>query len=355
MPTSSPERATAATSEQVIPNARMSVSRAAHSATLLTTGLVLIAGGCVLPSCETGERSASAELFDPATGAFTPVSSMTIPHVGNSATRLPDGRVLIAGGWSGVRPTASAELYDPATGAFTPTGMLQTPRGGHTDTLLPDGRVLITGGYDGRQSLASIEVYDPRTGAFTPAGTMTTARNAHTANLLPDGRVLLSGGSSGSGDVLSSAELYDPARGEVHSTGAMAMVRHKHAAVTLHDGRVLIVGGSDARDGLGQYASTELYDPESGTFQEGPPMRAERFKLPAAVVLLPNSEVLVAGGDTRVEIYSPDTGSFRTVRGSLDADRAFSTATLLPNGHVLIAGGYDTKIALTADTWIYQP
>ena len=84
-------------------------------------------------------------------------------------------------------------------------------------------------------------------------------------------------------------------------------------------------------------------------------MRAERFKLPAAVVLLPNSEVLVAGGDTRVEIYSPDTGSFRTVRGSLDADRAFSTATLLPNGHVLIAGGYDTKIALTADTWIYQP
>ena len=84
-------------------------------------------------------------------------------------------------------------------------------------------------------------------------------------------------------------------------------------------------------------------------------MRAERFKLPAAVVLLPNGAVLVAGGDTRVEIYNPDTGSFRTVMGILDADRAFSTATLLPNGHVLIAGGYDTKIALTADTWIYQP
>ncbi len=97
MPTSSPERATAATTEQVIPNARMSVSRAAHSATLLTTGLVLIAGGCVLPSCETGEHSASAELFDPATGAFTPMSSMTIPHVGatshaNVFTRTSDSR-----------------------------------------------------------------------------------------------------------------------------------------------------------------------------------------------------------------------------------------------------------------------
>lgn len=353
----SPAPATSATTdEQVVHHiTSMSVTRAAHTATLLPSGRVLIAGGCVLPSCETGERSASAELYDPTTGMFTPANSMTTPRVGNSATSLPDGRVLIAGGWSGARPTASAELYDPATGVFTPTGSLHTPRGGHTETLLADGRVLLAGGYDGRQSLNSAEMYDPRTGAFTPARNMTTPRNAHTASLLHDGRVLIAGGSSGSGDVLNSAEIYDPARGDFQPTGGMTAIRHKHAAVTLQDGRVLIVGGSDARDGLGQYASTELYDPTSGGFQPGARMRAQRFKLPAAVVLLPNGEVLVAGSDTRVEIYNPDTASFRTVMGKLDADRAFSTATLLPDGQVLIAGGYDNRIALTADTWLYRP
>ncbi len=352
---SSPAPAPAATDEQVIRTARMSVPRAAHTATRLANGWVLIAGGCVLPSCETGARSASAELFDPTTGRFTPANALTMPRVGHSATPLPHGWVLIAGGWSGARPTASAEVYDPATGVFTSTGRLQTPRGGHTATLLPDGRVLIAGGDDGQQALASVEIYDPRTGSFIPAGTMTTARTAHTASLLRDGRVLITGGSRGAGDVLNSAEVYDPAHGAFQATGAMTAVRHKHAAVTLPDSRVLIVGGADGRDGLGQYASTELYDPTSGAFREGTRMRSDRFKLTSAVVLLPHGEVLVAGGATRVEIYNPDTASFRTVLGNLDADRAFSTATLLANGQVLIAGGYDTRIRLTADTWVYRP
>lgn len=341
--------------EQVIRIASMSVSRAAHTATLLPDGSVLITGGCVRESCEAGELSASAELYDPVTGVFKPATSMTIARVGSSATLLQDGRVLIAGGWSGRQPTASAELYDPASGSFTPTGAMTTRRGGHTETLLADGRVLLTGGFDGSRSLASAELYDPSSGAFSATGSMTVARNAHGASSLLEGEVLVTGGSSEQEEVLASAELYDIATGRFMQTREMTAARHKHASVALQDGQVLIIGGSDARDGRGQYTSTELYEPASGVFRSGARMRAARFKLPAAVALLPNGEVLVAGSDASAEIYSPETDSFRVVRGSLEADRAFSTATLLQNGEVLIAGGYDPRIMLTADAWVYRP
>ncbi len=340
---------------QVSRTTSMSVSRAAHTATLLPDGNVLITGGCVRESCEAGELSASAELYDPVAGVFEPTTSMTIARVGSSATVLADGRVLIAGGWSGRQPTASAELYDPATGVFVPTGAMTTKRGGHTEILLADGRVLLAGGFDGSQSVASAELYDPASGTFSATGSMMVARNAHSAALLSEGRVLIAGGSSERAEVLASAEIYDVAAARFTQTGKMTAARHKHASVTLRDGRVLIIGGSDARDGRGQYTSTELYSPASGGFQLGARMRAARFKLPAAVALLPNGEVLVAGSDARVEIYSPETDSFRVVRGSLEADRAFSTATLLQNGQVLIAGGYDPRIMLTAGAWIYRP
>jgi hypothetical protein len=339
---------------RVVPTDRLSVMRAVHTATLLTSGQVLVAGGCTAHSCEMDESGATAELFDPAVGAFTRVGNMTTTRSGHTATRLPSGLVLIAGGWSRGGVVASAELYDPATRTFAASGSLREARGGATATPLPDGTVLITGGSANGRLLASAEVYSPGTGTFSPTGSLAVPRGGHAAALLPDGHVLITGGSSGRGAVLASAEIYDPATGIFARTGDMTVVRHKHAAVALRDGTLLIVGGSDMRDSRGQYASVEVYDPKGGGFAATAAMSAARYKLPDAVVPLRTGEVLIAGGDEQVEVYDPVARAFRTGAGSLGSPWSFATATLLPDGAVLIAGGYDPRINLTAGAWLYR-
>jgi hypothetical protein len=139
-----------------------------------------------------------------------------------SATLLPDGRVLIAGGVPFspdgqhpiTGPSTSAELFDPSTGIFSQTGSMVVSAEFYTATSLPDGRVLFAGGDFGMESLASAQVYDPRTGAFSQTGSMTVGREGHTATLLPDGRVLIAGGeatgNTGTGEPFASAELYRP-------------------------------------------------------------------------------------------------------------------------------------------------
>jgi hypothetical protein len=171
----------------------MASARIFNTATLLASGRVLIIGG------EDGSLIplATAELYDPETGIFSPTGAMTMARVHHTSTLLTDGRVLIAGGIEvaiGLTPPASAELYDPRIGAFSPTGSMTTPREGHTATLLADGRVLIAGGNTVTPTLGSAELYDPRTGTFRPTGSMTVARAYQTATPLADGRVLITGG-----------------------------------------------------------------------------------------------------------------------------------------------------------------
>ncbi len=342
--------------------AAMHIARASHTSTLLPNGKVLIAGGFAGSGGEYNPYR-TAELYDPNSGTFQSVAEMSIGRSGHTATLLKNGRVLIVGGWTGRYDLrGSAEIYDPAANTFTPTGNLAIERAGNTATLLADGRVLIAGGEDRQENkLASAEIYDPSTGKFTQTGNMADARGAHTATALKDGRVLIAGGASGhypSQNVYRSAEVFDPSTGKFTSASLMSVGRHKHAAILLRSGKVLIVGGSDNRDWHGEYASAEIYDPTSGTFTATGAMNTARFKLPAAVALLPNGRVLVAGGGVFAELYDETTGTFTQVQGSLGAARFFASATVLPGGKALITGGYANSgsgLPATPAAWLYQP
>ncbi len=332
----------------------MQTARAAHTATLLYDGTVLITGGFVRD--RESDPFAGAERYDPERGVFIKAGAMTTGRQSHSATLLRDGRVLIAGGYDGSY-LASAELYDPATGTFTATENMTAGRIGHRATLLADGKVLITGGATtGMKHVATAELYDPATDQFTPAGAMTTPRISHTQTLLVDGSVLITGGSSGRRrGPTAEAEIFDPLTGAFRPAGAMTTARYKHAAVLMEDERVLVVAGSNEGDFHGRYDTAEIFDPATGTFSETSHLNSARFKLRTAVTLLTDGKVLVAGGSEMLEVYDPETERFTPVANQFDAARFFSTATLLQDGRVLITGGYDERIQSTAKAWIYKP
>jgi len=172
---------------------------------LLPNGKVLVAGGFA----NSGVLS-SAELYDPASGTWTNTGSLAQAHFGHTATLLPNGKVLVAGGEDAFGSfLATAELYDPSNGTWTATGSLNGKRAGHVATLLPDGEVLITGGVgENYVDRAFTELYDPASGTWTVSAELAIARDGHTATLLSSGGVLVAGGTNESGS-LDSGELYD--------------------------------------------------------------------------------------------------------------------------------------------------
>jgi len=199
-----------------------------QTATLLNNGKVLIAGG----------DTASAELFNPSTGAFTATGSMTVSRSGHTATLLPDGRVLIAGGiLSGPDSlvTASAELYDPVSGGFTSTGSMSEGRYGHTATLLLDGTVLVAG------TDSTADLFSAESGTFSEVGELQSGIRA-SETLRSDGTVLIAGGQNRLS--LAMAELFAPESGGFVATGPLRTARDGHAATLLADGAVLITGGT---------------------------------------------------------------------------------------------------------------
>ncbi len=312
------------------------VSRSAHAATRLADGRVLLCGGTDLA---TGSPTASAEVYDPATGTFASAGSLLGARAYHTATLLPDGRVLAAGG-AGAVP--SAEIYDPASGTWTGTGALGVARYWHTATLLGSGRVLVSGGVG--SGAATSEIYDPATGTWSATGALVAARYAHAAARLGDGRVVALGGVSVGIGVLSSAEVYDPSAGTWTAAGSLAQARERHTATRLPSGRLLAVGGIGP--GGTTLASAELYDPATATWTAAGALAAVRYS--HAAVGLPDGSVLVDGGyfsssanpsayAPGAERYDESTGRFRpraTGRRTLVAH----AATLLADGSVLLTG-----------------
>lgn len=344
------------------PTGTLNQARYTHTATRLSDGRVLVAGGLE----QGGIALDSTEIYDPAKGEFIPAGRMTTKRVGHTATLLPDGRVLLTGGSAKTffaSALASAELFEPRTNSFRAVGSMSTSRLAHRATLLADGKVLITGGQnEAGEKLASAEIYDPATETFSPISGMNAKRADHTATLLKNGFVLLAGGGNRSvpdEGPQASAELYDPVKRAFLMTGAMSLPRYKHSAATLPDGRVLILGGSDARMWEGRYASAEIYDPVTGKFTATANLNTARYKIRDAVVTLPSGKILVAGGGARPEVFDPTTGIFAPVAGSIGTTRYYATATLLTGGDVLILGGYlgDERPGMAADlsAWLYKP
>ncbi|MEJ7894530.1 MAG: kelch repeat-containing protein [Solirubrobacteraceae bacterium] len=271
------------------------MARSRHTENLLTGGQVLVAGGLgVGPTGFDFVTFASSELYDPATRMWTPTGPMTTARESHTATRLTNGRILAAGGISNfpLGGESSAELYDPANRVWQPTGAMGETRANHTATLLSNGRVLVVGGENdfAGMSLATAELYDPATGTWRPTGSLATARKLHTATVLPDGKVLVAGGLANMSKGITSAELYDPATGQWTSTGTMNKARGDHTA-TMVAGRVLVVGGASETT---TEATTELYDPATRSWSLSASLAAARSGHTAT--LLPRGSVLVAGG-----------------------------------------------------------
>lgn len=330
----------------------MVTARTSPTATTLLDGRVLITGGNV----RTTNRApaATAELFDPATGAFSATGLMTTPRWDHAATLLHDGRVLIVGGSAGADDNgisatqANGELYDPVSGTFSAIPSTIEVGGERTTvTTLADGRALVVSGWiQGQGTVRRAQLFDPLANAFSETGAPHAARIVHTATLLADGRVLITGGTSSADGLLDSAEIYDPTSGTFSLAAAtLSTPRERHAAARLADGRVLITGGYGPEEMLD---ISELFDPTSGTFVTSKATMA-LARVDFNLLTLPDGKVFALGSNQwgiaagTAELYDPASDGFSLISPGPSTERDGARTALLADGRVLIAAGVDLR------------
>lgn len=400
---------------------RMTTSRRAHTETVLGDGTVLVAGGAY-GNFAGFNFLASSDRFDPQAGRWFSTGDMQITARGipsisgrqsHTATALADGRVLVAGGDGYLTDFttdvifATAELYDPAGGAWTLTGNMNVARSEHAAVELQDGRVLVLGGStSGATPLASTEIYTPAIrstigwmtawrdratrfgaplgyasqtpakpawrhaayplitlysarssiGKWTQTGSMHVARIGAPATLLPNGKVLVEG-CDAPNVTGTTAELYNPASGTWTTTGSMHFARCNHAAILLHNGNVLVAGGEGLTNIVN--SSAEIYDSNSGIWRVVRRMNSTRFS--QTIDVLANGQALVAGGNAingiprdSADLFNPVTATWNATP-SLNLSRNSHSSAMLQNGKVLVMGGFTQNSALTMTSELYDP
>lgn len=297
---------------------------------------------------------------------------MAEPRAEQTATLLPDGDVLVAGGYNGVErggstitnPLALAQLFDPSTRSWVQAAPMRMARDGAEAALLADGGVLVVGGtcpflqYDPEtsewtcDSSATAEAYDPTSNTWNSVAAPRELQWVDTLTTLADGRVLLVGQfGPRSGDTTMGAALYDP-DANAWSTAAKPLARRSDATATLmNNGDVLVAGGSSDEKVL---ESVEEYEPKTNRWTMVAPMLQPRTN--QAATMLADGSVLVAGGDGSVEFglstvapqdvlasaeaYDPETNAWQAL-APMSLARTFQTATALPDGDVLMVGGQE--------------
>jgi hypothetical protein len=324
----------------------MTTARDAPGVARLHDGKVLLAGGCT-----TGPGNCaltSAELFDPASSTFSSagLGTMAERRWGPAAATLPDGRVLVAGGWNGVDDVATAEVFNPNTKTFSPVGNMLVPREEPGVGVLPDGRVLIVAGYSNTDPVDSSEIFDPKTNTFSAGPNFPDARYGIASAVISGGRILFAGGYNT--NEFSSAFVFNPSTNSFGPVGSLPEGRYAPAGASLPGGRALVAGGDDGV--TGDLTSALIFDPASNSFSSAGIGPLSHKREEAGAVELADGRVLVAGGYDRsvsselqtAEVLSVPSNSFKA---KLNGRKIIFTVS---NEGVASAADSSTKFATTA-------
>ncbi len=315
-----------------------SFTRGSYHGTLtkLNDGRVLLTGGT--DPAVNGSQLTNADLYDPATGAWTAGPPMLHGRFMHASVLMADGRVMVAG--SIVWPYDTVEIFDPLLSTWTAAPPLAQGRSMIGAALLPDGRVLAVSGWDGGNLMGKVEIYDPVANTWSPAPAMGTARRFAKMTTLNDGRVLVAGGEG-----VATAEIYNPITNAWTPAGTMSHSRQLHQVALLPDGKVLATGGWGP---VGASSTTDVYDPEANTWTAAAPMSGPRGD--HAMVLV-NGTPMVIGGRNQLEFlastefYDVSSNSWRA-GPRLMGTRFLPNAATLADGRVLVAAGYRPSVGL---------
>lgn len=325
--------------------ANMPTPKGDHGAVALADGRVLVVGD-------------AAELFDPATGAWSAAGAPgEIVLGGRSAARLDSGDVLVMGGVKNLftlESSAAAWLYSVSANGWIAVAPMSQARSGHTATLLPTGRVLVCGGTHSAMFASSCELWDSAN-SWVSAAPMNATRLGHAATLLPDGKVVVSGGVAG-GVALTITEMLASEGGRWTPLDTLVEGRATHGAVVLASGELLVVGGTGGAKVL---TSAELFSATTNQWtQTGSLVAGRNF---ADALLLKNGCALAVGGKTvndaalpSAEFFDPKVKLWLSAP-TMPEPRFYARATLLEDGRVLVTGGYsdpDDSGSVSDNAWL---
>jgi len=287
----------------------ISIRRINPATVLLADGRALVTGGKSDTPAPTYVIS-TCEVYNPSTNTFAPTGSMSSPRWLHTATVLSSGKVLVVGGANSYTEVgvSTSELYDPTTGLWTATGSLPSAHHGHSAIRLASGKVLIAGRTDSLGGDGSAQLYDPSAGTWSAAGTMLATRDAPSMVLLASGKVLVAGGrdTTSTFKVLSSAEVYDPSTNSWSAVASMPTERSVAGSSILPSGHALLVGGYDS---AGELASAVAYDPIGNRWGTAMSLPAARSSMPV-VKLLSGAALAIgghqgfSGGATSAELFN---------------------------------------------------